>query len=121
MDESQWKLKHYNVMNTFKKKKGDSPLKKKIHEASKQWANRKDRTSPGKPNVTAMMTPVGVGVDGMDDKNSPLEGRALFEFATMASAVAEDPDWMRLEALLAEEKVDHDEDAVEVFMQFNKI
>jgi hypothetical protein len=63
----------------------------------------------------------------MDDDNSPLEARALFEFATMASAVADQeeatntPDWVHLEALIAEEEVGHDEDAVEVFMQFDKL
>jgi hypothetical protein len=48
-DSSQWKAKDYNVLFTYKKHKGDSPLKKKKEESAEQWKNCENQESPKKP------------------------------------------------------------------------
>jgi hypothetical protein len=92
--ESQWKLKDYKVLSTYKKQKGDSPLKTKLLEAQAQYVNRKDRVSPAKPTgyqwktsletfivVPTMMSPVAAEPP---NETSPLAPTALFELATVA-------------------------------------
>ena len=68
-EQHQWKLKDYNILSSYKKQTGDSPLKKKLQEAKVQYENRKDRSSPAKPS--GWRSSIG-----------------LFELATMAVGAA---------------------------------
>jgi hypothetical protein len=99
----EWRLKDYNTLNTYKKHKGDSPLKKNLPEAKAQYEKRKDRPSPAKPakygwesNLDSYIVLPSIeeeeAEEAAEEEASPMGRKALFhnDLITLAT-LAESP------------------------------